>query len=308
MGSADDTQPTAATGSAVTPDPDENRPDSGAPIECRPTRWFYRRMGLMTLLLIGLSLYFFYDGKYGYPKVNERAEVYDWFHDEVLDTYQKLDEQGRLAEWPEIAAEGTDPFGNQGWPVGQDGNEPRWPNYAASLGWSSDEPKRFSPEEIREQFHWGIGTMVVGLLVLGYALSQVPTRLRADAKSFTPPRGRPIRFDQVHKVDTRKWKQKGLAYAHFKQEDGTPRKATLDDLKYGGAQQVLDRLLANFSGELIEKVEDPAAIGDGDDPTDAPPHEVDPAGDEPAAGMAATVGDQADHSPSPGGTPPDRPA
>ena len=247
MSSADESPETAAT------------PSVGAdeqPIECRPTRWFFRRMGLMALLLIGLSLYFFYDGKYGYPKVNQRADVYDWFHDEVLESYQQLDEADRLDEWPETAAAGEDPFGNQGWPMGADGGMPRWPNYAASLGWSSAEPKRFSPEEIREQFHWGIGTMIIGLLVLGYGLSQIPSRLRADSVSLTPPRGRPIRFDQVYKVDTRKWKQKGLAYAHYKKADGGQGRVTIDDLKYGGAQQVLDRLLANFSGELVEKVED----------------------------------------------------
>lgn len=291
MGSEDDSQPPRH--------PDDEAGITGQPIECRPTRWFYRRMGLMVLLLLGLSLYFFYDGKYGYPKVNERADVYDWFHDEVLETYQQLDEEGRLEQWPEIAAQGTDPFGNQGWPVGQDGSEPRWPNYAASLGWGSDEPKRFSPEEIQEQFNWGIGTMVVGLLVLAYALSQVPTRLRADAVSFTPPRGKPIRFDQVHKVDTRKWKQKGLAYAHFKRDDGKPAKGTIDDLKYGGAQQVLDRLLANFSGELIEKVEDPPATeGAGETP---PPADN---ADDPTAGATAVSDQQA----PPTTTTPDRPA
>jgi hypothetical protein len=36
----------------------------------------------------------------------------------------------------------------------------------------------------------------------------------------------------------------------------------IDDLKYGGADQVLDRLLAHFGGDLIDVAEDPPATAE----------------------------------------------
>jgi hypothetical protein len=60
----------------------------------------------------------------------------------------------------------------------------------------------------------------------------------------------------VFKIDTRKWRRKGLAYAYYRSESGEEKKAVLDDLKFVGSQAILDRMMENFEGELFEEVHD----------------------------------------------------
>ena len=67
----------------------------------------------------------------------------------------------------------------------------------------------------------------------------------------------------MFRVDKRKWKHKGLAAIFYRDEQGNEKKAVIDDLKYSGADQVLDRLLGRFSGEVIDLDEPPR-------PPDAP--------------------------------------
>ena len=65
-----------------------------------------------------------------------------------------------------------------------------------------------------------------------------------------------ILFDSVHEIDRRKWAKKGLAYLKYRNADGADKRAVIDDLKYKEADQIFERLLANFSGKLIEEIND----------------------------------------------------
>jgi hypothetical protein len=72
------------------------------------------------------------------------------------------------------------------------------------------------------------------------------------------PGGLKVAFADVFRVDKRKWDKQGLAYAWYKTGgESREKKAVIDDLMYGGADQVLTRLLGRFNGELIEKVAEP---------------------------------------------------
>ena len=74
----------------------------------------------------------------------------------------------------------------------------------------------------------------------------------------------------MFRVDKRKWKHKGLAAVFYRDDQGDEKKADIDDLKYTGADQVLDRLLGRFSGEVVDldepapKPPSPGRIGAGD--------------------------------------------
>ena len=59
---------------------------------------------------------------------------------------------------------------------------------------------------------------------------------------------------------------------HYRDGDEREKRAVIDDLKYGGADKILTRLMDNFEGELVERVQvasttasDEGEKPDGDD-------------------------------------------
>lgn len=219
------------------------------PIVCRITPWYFRRMGMMTAMLIAMGLYFLYDGKFGYPKANEIAEKKNWFEQTLLKGYDEALAANRLDQWVQETEA-------QGLPAGKNGEPPRWISYAAERGWP-EKPHKYTDREITEQFWWGGATVIAGLIVGMLMLLNRNKVLRAEADHWITPEGQAIRYTDVFRVDKRKWDNKGLAYAWYRPTGGeAEKKAILDDLKYDGAVHILERLLANFKGELIEKVPD----------------------------------------------------
>ena len=235
-------------------------------IVCRVTPWYYRRMGLMSAMFLGMGLYFFYDGRIGYPKANQVAATKEWFEKEVIGGPGGYDTA--RAQGDEFATVWVEKAREKGWIIRSTLNEPRWEDYAAPHGWAAT-PQKHSPEEIEQQFYWG-GAMILAAVIAGLLVLRNHSRqLTGHADHMVMPDGRTVRYADVFRVDKRKWENKGLAYAHYRTGQGAAaRRATIDDLMFGGADRVLDRLLAGFSGELIEKVLDededqPAAAADG---------------------------------------------
>lgn len=226
-------------------------------ITCRVTRWYYRRMGLMTAMFIGMGLYFFYDGMWGYGKKNEVAEKKEWFEQEVVGTPEKEGTfEAAKAEGEEAAKAWVLSAREKGWIISKNLQEPRWDDYAAPHGWESN-PKKYSQDEIDQQFWWGGAVFIAGLFTGFLLLFNRNKIFVGHADHMIMPNGSTVKFSNVFKIDKRKWDNKGLAYAyHRESEDGQVQKAVIDDLKFGGADKVLTRLLNNFEGELIEKVPD----------------------------------------------------
>jgi hypothetical protein len=220
------------------------------PIICRVTPWYFKRMSMMAGMIALFGLYFLYDGKFGYPKANLIADKKTWFDEVVLKSFDEAKAAGKLEAWTESAKA-------QGWPLGREKEPPRWISYAAKNGWP-EKPPHHSPEKIEEQFYWGGGTLLVGFIVAGVMLMNKNKILRAEADHLIMPEGQKVFFADAFRVDKRKWEVKALAYVWHKPVDGKTSRVVIDDLKYGGAGLVLDRLLANFQGELIEKLADPA--------------------------------------------------
>ncbi len=201
--------------------------DDTEEIICRTTPWYKKRRLLMVAMLIGFSLYFFYDWKIGYPAKREEYNRYWPVHQEL--SVKQKDEKAWLAK----------------------AKENGWPESPAEKDWDY---------KLKEQFIWGLGTGLVGLGLLAAFLKNRNRVLRADAVSLTTPDGARIPFSAVNKIDKRKWDNKALAYLWYT-EGATTRKAVIDDLVFDKAGRVLDRLMASFHGELIdlERAPQPAA-------------------------------------------------
>ncbi len=228
-----------------------SQPDNGV-IECRVTPWYFRRMGMLAAMLLVFGALFLYDGQWGYPAKNKKAAVKDRFEEEVLKGYDKAREANTLDAWrAEMKA--------RDWPVDVNGEPPKWLSYAAERG-MDEKPKKYSDREIEEQFWWGGGMFIIAAVVGVLVLMNKGKVLRGHEDRLVTPDGTEVRFADVFKIDKRKWQGKGLATVYYKAAPDAPEKrAVIDCLKFNekGAEAVLQRLLDGFSGELIEKVEEP---------------------------------------------------
>ncbi len=243
---------------------DSPPPATPGVIVCPVAPWYYRRMGLLSLVLVAAGLYFLYDGKWGYPRANRAAVAKDWFESEVLADYDAA-----VAKGPDAAKAWVAEARAKGWINKPELEQPRWSDFAAKYGWA-ENPKLYSDAEIREQFYWGGGMILCAAIVGVVVLLNHNKRLVGHEDHLVLPNGSKVWFREVFKVDKRKWDLKGLAYAWHRPEGsgGPGHRATIDDLKYDGAGKVLDRLLTQFKGELIEKIvePEPAAAGESDAP------------------------------------------
>ena len=195
------------------------------PIVCRVTAWYHKRRVAMIVLLLGLAIAFFYDWKIGYPKKRALYEVYWPEYVRLVQTEKKT------ADWFAMARE-------KGWP--EKPHEEDW-DY-----------------KIKEQLVFGILTGTAGAIMLGFYLVNSRRTLTADADSFTPPDGRRVPFASAFRLDKRKWDNKGLAYVTWRDADGADRRAVIDCLVFGDpAIRVLERLEANFHGDIIDVVREP---------------------------------------------------
>jgi hypothetical protein len=204
-------------------------------------------MAMIGGMLAFFALWFFKDGQWTWPEERRQAEVMADFK-RLRDDFDKAKAEARLPAWTaEVQA--------KGYPLTPDGMLIKSAAYAAQQGWAED-PKLRTPDEIQQQFYYaggaGVGAMIVGMLVL---LNR-KKKLVGEQDHFVTPEGVRVNFADVFRVDKRKWDNKGLAYVSY-YAGKAEKKAVIDDLKYDGAAQVLDRVVGNFTGELIEKEQPP---------------------------------------------------
>ena len=215
-------------------------------ITCYSTPWYHKRRIAMLLLVFGLSVAFFYDWSTGYPK-----------------------EQQAQAEYKRLVAEKGDKDGTDAYAV--IAAEKKWlekPDLHKDYHWA-----------IKEQLIAGILTAVAGGVMLYFYIRTTRGTLTADADSFHTTDGQHVPFASAFRIDRRKWDHKGLAYVFYNDSTGKERRAVIDDLIFSGAVKVLDRLQANFQGEVIDLVKEPVV--------EAPKNEPAPAEEEPSGPAAA---------------------
>jgi hypothetical protein len=233
--------------------------DTNEVIVCRVTRWYIKRRTWLALMLLGMGLYFLYDGLAGYPRSNEMAAQKQWFDNVVLKSFDEARARGNVDEWVVRARE-------KGWPTGTDGQPPRWAPWAAERG-LPENPKHYTPSEIEQQYWFGGGCVLAAVIVVIGMLRARGKTLKAGSDHWVTTKGETVRFADVYRLDMRKWPDKGFAYAWYRENgSGAEKRTILDDLMYSNVQRLVDRLKRQCTGEIIEKAEEPEESEEGSNP------------------------------------------
>lgn len=241
------------------------------PILCHVTPWYFRRMLLVTLILGAGAASFLYDWGIGYPKANEIASKKEWFDQTWLPSYEQAKRSNNLAQWEESAK-------RKGLPVGRDGDSPRWISYAAQQGWPQ-EPRRYSVAEISAQLGWSAGCFGAAIIAFWSALVHRGRVLSGHPHHLVTPNGRRVNYQDITRIDLRAWESKGLAYLWHRSKAGAAEKRiVIDDLKYGGADRVLELVLAQFRGPILtaDPPNPPPAAAPANEPTPPSPPAQEP--------------------------------
>lgn len=278
-------------------------------IVLKPTRWFLLRAGAMLAMFAVFAGWFLYDWKVGYPKKNLVYGLRNTFEQAGKD-FAEQSAGGALtpSSWEAYVAKqkvdlpqgkGLLPPGTEvpmAWPgilgdhgrMGSDGWFKLWLEFTAERRLPSDGPEHpavpgkvaVDAKKLREQLVMG---SICGVLALGAAFVLLRTLRRTieiDGEALVTQDRQRVPFSMFDRLDKRKWKTKGLAFAYY-DDGGNARRVRIDGLTYGGfrkedgepAERLMERLVANFSGELVDYVED------GDDSAGDKPAEEEPAGD-----------------------------
>jgi hypothetical protein len=164
------------------------------PAEAHITPIWKKQKLFVAFFLLGISGWFFWDGKIGYPRSNER-----W----VAQT--QYEKSGRDAEWPA---------------------------YAASRGWSTEKPHKFyRPIDLQMQLALSGALAAAGVIALAYWFTQKGRVLRCDAEAVFTPGGVRVPFAAITGLGKKKWDAKGLATVRYA-IDGRKGEFVLDDYKY----------------------------------------------------------------------------
>jgi hypothetical protein len=201
------------------------------------------RLTIVGLFCIGFGLYCLYDGMVGWPNQRERALK-----------FQELEEMGQLEKWPLVSAENRwEPY-DRGEPARMfqelkgAGREDEWLRIVEEHGWKARNPGEPKSEAaIAGQFYMLAICGVVGMLVLLNVLRSIGRWVEMDDSGLRSSRGQEFKFNQVAKIDKKKWDNKGIAKIHY-QENGRTKVFTLDDFIYD--RSTTDDILRELEGRV----------------------------------------------------------
>ena len=189
------------------------------PAEARVTPIWKKQKLFVALFLLAVGGWFWWDGKVGSPRSNER-----WL------AHQELQKSDRLAEWPA---------------------------YAQSHGWSQEPPhKLFQKPDLIMQFACGAGAALLGVITLLYWAAQKGRVLKSDAEAVHTPAGERVPFSAIVGLGKKKWEDKGLATVLY-EIDGRNGKFVLDDYKFD--RDATHQILAEIEEKLVERSSTPLA-------------------------------------------------
>jgi hypothetical protein len=165
------------------------------------SRHYLARNAAIALFCIGVSGWFFYDGTFAYPAQRERGLAFE----ELKEEYPDLEEKELLDKWGAVAEE-------RGWPKKNPG-----------------EPK--TEAEIQAQLVLGGLVLPFGVLYLIFFTLNWRRWVATDEQGVETQSGKRLNFDEITRLDKKKWDAKGIARVHGV-HDGRRRCVLLDDWKF----------------------------------------------------------------------------
>lgn len=162
---------------------------------------YLKRYLLLAGVLIPISLWFAYDGFIGYPKQQVYAEKYDALRELELEPVELK------SQWEAIAKEN---------------------------GWPKAAPKKKAQEiadSITGQYVWGSLSFTAGFIALIYFLRSRGTWVESTETGLRTSWGQIVQFRDVVLLDKKKWENKGIARASYR-DNGLTRAFIFDDFKF----------------------------------------------------------------------------
>jgi hypothetical protein len=198
------------------------------PAEARVTSIWKKQKLFIAVFLLAFSAYFFYDGAIGYPAADRR--YHEW---------KRLKDASGLDQWPAIAQQ-------HGWKVDE------WPKWLESPHQQGKPvpPDVHGPGKYLEQFTCGTFAGLLGLVALGYWLSQKGRSVRTDETAVYSPTGTKVPFDAITGLGKKDWESKGYATVIY-EIGGRKGRFKLDDYKFD--RDATHRILAEIEGKLLAR-------------------------------------------------------
>jgi hypothetical protein len=262
--------------------------ESSGTIVCKVTPWFLLRAVAMLLMFSVFGYLFLKDGMVGYREKNRAYYSYKTF--ENAGTQAMAPDQSS-ARWQDYAATQTFDFPENmdllpastnpktPWPdelrnfeaLSRGRWHEQWITYSAREKLDAKQLEPLDEGKIQGQFIAFSVCLVLGIVALFFLLRTLRRSMAVDAEGLLTPTGRRVAFADITRIDLRQWKRKGLAFV-FHGPDSPPRRARIDGMTYGGfkaedgapAEALMQRVLARFSGEILDYVEE--------DPAEEPKH------------------------------------
>ena len=164
------------------------------PIVARASTEYRVKRGIIVLMLVGMGLWFAYDGFYGWPKENQRI-------DELTNQVNDARKVGKDSEVHRLEAE---------------------------LG----KLKKHSDTDINMQKVLAFGLPPLGIFVLVWSLYHSRGQYRLEQNTLHVPGHPPVPLDAIRSIDRTDWDRKGIAYLNYELINGKTGSARLDDFIY----------------------------------------------------------------------------
>lgn len=198
-------------------------------VDARISGAWRKRMLFMLFMIAGSGAWFLSDGYIYWPKEAQR--------------YQEF-------------AEIKDALEAEGKPVDKESLELRmaWEKHAREVDYKRKFPKERTDAKVREQLVIG-WSMLVGAAFFGAWVGWNHTRkVTAQGEIVIGASGDRVKIDSITKIDRRKWKNKGIAYAIY-EVGGKRKRLCLDDHKFAGCEAIIleaEKRIKARSGKSVE--------------------------------------------------------